>query len=300
MKNAVPPISAAAIAALRGNPQFAVAMREDARGVVTLLHGNRILNSLMNDRARALFGALALFLHHADDGVPGLTVGGMKELCVRLGLCSRGRCEAMLALMRATGFFVAVPHRDARRRQLAPTEKPLALFRARWERNFSALRHAMPEAEHYLAALDDPAFFREFVLALGKRYVGGFRLLHYVPELEIFAERSSGIVILFSLALECPPDGPFPPIGPVPLSISALAKRFAVSRKHVLTLLRDAEALGFLARGGVDNGEVTLLPPAREGIARLLATMFLFLAQGAEQALDASGKARIALADVAE
>ena len=300
MNTPMPPPSAAAIAALRDHPQFQLAMREAARGVVTLLHGNRVLNSLMNDRARALFGAVALYLHYSGDGNPGLTVGRMKELCVRLGLCSRGRCEAMLALMRAAGFFVSVPNRDGRQRQLAPTEKLLAMYRARWDRNFCAMRLVMPEAANYLAALDDPAFIREFMLALGERYVGGLRLLDYVPELEIFAERSSGVVILYSLALEGPANGPFPPTGPVPLSISALAKRFAVSRKHVLTLLRDAEVQGLLARGGADNGQVTLLTPARDGIEMLLATMFLFLAQSAEQALHASGKASIPFVEVAE
>lgn len=301
MKNAVPPPSAAAIATLRTHPQFQLAMREAAQGVVTLLRGNRILNTLMNDRARAIFGAVALYLHYSDDGNPGLTVGGMKEFCVRLALCSRGRCEAMLALMRATGFLVSVPNRDGRLRQLAPTEKLLTMFRGRWARNFSAMRHAMPEAANYLAALDDPAFVREFTLALGEQYVRGMRLLDYVPELEMFAERSSGIVILYSLALEGADDGPFPPIEPVPLSISALAARFSVSRKHVLTLLRDAEAEGFFARGGADNGHITLLPPARNGIETLLATVFLYLAQSAEQAFRALDRepGRAHLADTA-
>ena len=124
----------AAIAALRGHPRFRAAMRADASSMVAFYRGNRVLNALRSDRARALFTHGALFLHYSgtDAGTPGLTAGAMKDFCVRLGLCSRGRCEATLALMRAGGFFAAAPSGDKRLRPLVPTEKLLALHRERW------------------------------------------------------------------------------------------------------------------------------------------------------------------------
>jgi hypothetical protein len=72
-------------------------------------------------------------------------------------------------------------------------------------------------------------------------------------------------VIVLSLTLAGAADDPFPPAEPVPLSINALATTFSVSRKHVLTLLRDAESEGLLARGGASNDQVTILPRAPRG-----------------------------------
>ena len=268
--------------------------------MVAFYRGNRVLNALMSDRARALFTHGALFLHYSgtDAGTPGLTAGAMKDFCVRLGLCSRGRCEATLALMRAGGFFAAAPSGDKRLRPLVPTEKLLALHRERWAARLSAMRGVLPDADRYCVARDNPAFFRGFALSLAEAFVGGMRLIEHAPELEIFVERNAGLVILLSLALASAADGLFPPVEPVPLSINALATTFSVSRKHVLTLLRDAEAQGLLARGGAANNRITLLPRARAGLETLFATIFLLFAQCAEQSqpAHAEGSARQAAA----
>ena len=260
---------------------------------MTLYRSDRLLNALMNDRARALFSHVALYLHYAEEnsGRPGLTIGAMKELCVRLALCSGGRCEAMLALMRAAGMLAAVPNPDRRRRPLVPTEKLLALHRDRWGAHFDAMSAAIPAAIAYRAALDNPTFIRVFVLELGRRFISGLRILDAAPELELFAERNAGVMVLYSLALAGPADEAFPPVGPVPLSINALATRFSVSRKHVLTMLRDAEAQALLARGGSANNEITLLPRGREALEMMLATMFLYMADCAEHALQACNAA---------
>lgn len=281
-----------ALSGLRNREGFQAAMRAAARSTVALYRGNRLLNSLMNDRARALFAHVALYLHFV--GEPGLTVGAMKELCVRLGLCSPGRCEAVLALMRAAGFFDTAPHADRRRRLLVPNEKLIALQCERWGAHLEAMCLVMPKAEHYCAALGDGVFVRAFVISLVEKFVAGLRILDHAPGLEMVAERNAGMVILFSLALAGPADGPFAPTAPVPLSINALAKAFSVSRKHVLTLLRDAEAQGLLARGGPANDEITLLPPARESLEMLFATMFGLLARCAEDGLRARGQHKAA------
>jgi hypothetical protein len=275
----------AAIAALRADPQFQSVMRELAGSMVARYRGNRLLNSLINDRARAVFTHGALYLHYsAAPADAGFTVGAIKDFCVEHGLCSRGRCEATLALMRAAGYFAAAPSGDRRRRPLVPTAKLLALHRERWSDHFRAMRRVLPQGERYRNALDDPDFFKRFVLTLGAAFSGGFRLLENAPELEIFAERNAGMVILLSLALGGPPEGPFPPVAPVPLSINALATAFAVSRKHVLTLLRDAQAEGLLERGA-GSSQIRILPRARSAIEILLATICLFLAEGAAQSI---------------
>src|SRR5665213_425149 len=283
-----------AISALRNQAGFQVAIGSAARSFVALYRGNRLLNSLMNDRARALFTHVALYLHYQGmpGGRPGLTVGAMKDICVQLRLCSPGRCEAVLALMRSAGFFGSAPNADRRRRVLIPTGKLMALHRQRWGANFEAMRLVMPAAERYCAALSDDRFVRAFVGSLVEKFIAGLRVLDYAPELEMFAERNAGMVILFSLALAGPGQGPIAPPMAVPLSINALATMFSVSRKHVLTMLRDAEAQQLLVRGGQGNDEITILPRGRDALETMFATMFLYLAQCAEDGLRASGEAR--------
>jgi hypothetical protein len=278
-----------AIVRLRSHPGFAVAMRAATQSAVTLYRNDRLLNALMHDRARALFSHVALYLHYLEDdeGGPGLTVGAMKDLCTQIGLCSRGRCEAMLAVMRAAGMFAAVPNLDRRRRPLVPTERLLALHRERWGAHFRAMSAAIPEAAAYQASLDDPRFIKGFVLELGRRFIAGLRILGAAPELEDIAERNAGMIIFYSLALAGDPDDAFPPRSPVPLSINGLATKFSVSRKHVLTLLRDAEAQGLLARGGPANNEITLLPRGRAALEMMVASLFLYMAECAEVALRA-------------
>lgn len=77
--------SLAAIDALRRHPQFQPAMRADASTMVALYRGNRVLNALMSDRARALFSHGALFLHYSGADDAGLTVGAMKDFCAMRG-----------------------------------------------------------------------------------------------------------------------------------------------------------------------------------------------------------------------
>ncbi|CCD96717.1 conserved hypothetical protein [Bradyrhizobium sp. ORS 375] len=287
--------SADTVMRLRRQPGFADAMRASTAAAVRLYRGDRILNALLSDRARALFPHVALYLHFVEDrdGELGLTVGAMKEMCVRLGLCSGGRCEAMLALMRAAGLVAAAPHLDRRRRPLVPTDKLIALHRDRWGVQFDAMSAVIPAAVAYRAALNETAFVRTFVLELGRRFIAGLRVLDGAPELEPFAERTAGMVILFSLAHGGGAEEPFPPERPVPLSINGLATRFSVSRKHVLSLIREAEDKGLLARGGAGNDTVIILPRGREAIEQMLATMFLYMADCADVALQAAGRGGI-------
>jgi hypothetical protein len=285
------------VAALRRHPGFQRATRSAAEGVVALYRADRILNALMSDRARALFTHAALYLHYSGTrpGETGLTVGAMKDMCIEHGLCSRGRCEAMLALMRAAGLFVAAPDRDRRRRPLAPTEKLFGMHRERWGRHFEAMQHVMPEAETWRDALADPGFVAAFVVALVRRFMGGQRLVEPASGFELFTERNAGMMILFDLALQGPKDGGFPATVPVRLSINALATKYLVSRKHVLTLLRDAETRRMLARGGLANDAVTILAPAREGLETFQALLFLYLARSAEEAMRACASASVPL-----
>ncbi len=75
------------------------------------------------------------------------------------------------------------------------------------------------------------------------------------------------------------------------MSVSSLSRKFLVSRKHVLTLLRDAEADGLLKR--LDDGEKLLLTPKLfDGVSKFVAAMFLLLGEAAGAALQETARIR--------
>ena len=91
-------------------------------------------------------------------------------------------------------------------------------------------------------------------------------------------------MILFSLLLAGQDDDTVPPRRPVPISISALANRFGISRVHVRTVLRDAETQGLIERTGKDGSQVLFRPGLAAAVETYFAAMFLFTAHCALQA----------------
>jgi hypothetical protein len=180
---------------------------------------------------------------------------------------------------------------DRRQRRLVATEKLFNLLRARWKLHFSAIAPLMPDGPAMVAALDDKNVDGALVEAMVRRFRAGFRLVHSAPGLGLFGERNAGMLILTSLIAAGGEDDTVPPSRPVPISIAALARRFAVSRPHVLKLIRDAAEQGFLERLGADSGMVVLKPRLLEAAQNFFATTYLFLADCMREAMQAGARA---------
>lgn len=285
------PATPEAIAALRAQPGFAQAMRASASGLVGLYEGSHLLNWLMDDRGRLLFGYFAIFLHSTRDPADpssGLTPTRMKALCSELDVCSAGRATAMLSLMRFAGYLAPdVNVSDRRQRPLTVTPKLTTLIFERQRVHFAAMAPLLPDGEKLLRAMDDPAFVGPLVVAMARRFRAGFRFVTHAPGLGLFGERNAGMLILASLVTAGEPGDTMPPQRPVPISISALARRFKVSRPHVLKLIRDAEAKDLIERTGRGGDRVVIRPRLAEGAQNLFATLFLFLADCAREAMRA-------------
>ncbi len=280
------PASPEAITLLRAHPAFPQAMRVSASGIASLYQGSHLLNWLMDDRARLLFGYFAIYFdatRDADDSTSGLTPTRMKAVCIEQHICSPGRATAMLSLMRFAGYLspdTAVA--DRRHRPLVPTQKLIDLLRARWRLHFAAMAPLFADGEVMLAAVDDATLLKPFVVAMAERFLAGFRVATHAPELGLFSERNGGMLIFASLLSSGEEDDTMPPTRPVPISISALARRFAVSRTHVLKLIQDAEADGAIARQG---DRIVLSPQLADATQTFFATMFLFFAGCAREAM---------------
>lgn len=269
------------LAALRAHPRFAEAVRVSIGNVLVFYGRNRPLGWFFNDRTLTMVGHATMAMDadaSPSDPGSGLTPGRFKGFCAETGLCSEGRAAAVLAIMRLGGYLEAEPHpADRRITLLRPTAKMLEMIRNRLRIASPAVAMLCPEVAPLIARLGsrgaERAMYREF----GRRFLGGYRVLHHAPQIKLFAERDKGMLVLCELMRLADPAGPLPPSEPLPLSLAALARRFHVSRTHVLRLVRDAEAAGLLARTGAKGEWVRFEPPLREGLANFFAASFQML-----------------------
>ncbi len=235
-----------------------------------------------------VFGYFALYLdatRDPEDPRSGLTPTRMKDVAMQWGVCSRGRVG---------GDARAHARRRIRPARVRPRRRPgqpprshqklLDLHRQRLQGQFEAMRDLLPGVQPAPEHLHDQAFQYGLVLGLADYFTTGFRMLDQTPELKLFAERTAGMVILFSLRLnELEPS----PESSASASIAGLSRRFRVSRTHILRLLRDAERQELLSRIPGSEG-IALAQPARDALERFFAVMFLYLAAGARAAFAAA------------
>lgn len=275
--------------AIRCHPCFPSAMRESAGALVQEHARNRLLNRLISDRGRALFGILALYLHF--HGAGGLTASRMADLAEELGVCSRGRVKALLVLLRWAGYLSPAPSPgDPRSRPLAPTGRMQAAYRVRWQRQLEVIAPMVAEAGAVAHRLDDPAMFGDFAVAVGGVIRSGFRILDHCPAIVPVAERDNGLLVLLRLAVSAP--GFFAGDDPFALSVTEIAAAVRVSRSHALNLLREAERHGLIERGAPRTREgivVRCRPLLADSLAGFFAATYAVMAAAA---IEVSGRAR--------
>jgi hypothetical protein len=271
------------------HPQFQVAAARAAMGLVEMYRGNRILNRILNDRGRLAFGMLAMYLDATpDENGVGLTVTRIANLCQETDVCSRGRAKALVMLMRWAGYLepAGAEVTNGRVRPLVPTPLLLEQQRLRWENLYGGLALIDPCGTEVVKHLDDPIFLRLLARELGARYIAGFRVIHYAPEMNVFMDRDCGLLVALSLLISGEDDDVFPPVRPVPISIAALATQIHVSRAHVLKLMREAEHAGLLDRISSAQGSVRLLPKLNRCMSRFFAVSFSALEHAGRSALE--------------
>jgi hypothetical protein len=279
-------ITAAELPAVCALPRFLEARRAAASQIIEDHAGNRLLNSVFNDRGRFLIGMFVQYLHHVRlDGETeaGLTVGRLRALCVKTGTSSPGRATAMLGLMRLSGYVTAAPRpRDGRQRVFVPTQRLVALQRRRWSRHLAALSLIMPEGRAGLDRIGDPVFEAALLRHMAGGIVEGFRFGHYVPELASYFERTAALIILVQLAELVSASAPK---SAAPTSISRLAGQFGVARAQARKILDDAAADGFIRRASGSREPIVVLPALTEAVSRFFAASFLYTAHCVRLAL---------------
>jgi len=263
-------VNAAALAALKARPGYAAALDYAMRQGVRLYEADPVRRLMMSDRARFVFTSGALHLHFnagPDSARAGLTPGRLREAFAEAGLGGPNRAAAVIALMRWGGFLETAPAGpDRRRRLLIPTTRLVETFRERLRGQLEALALADPAYADGPTLIDDHDFYRALLALQYRGFTSGFRLIGLAPEAAPFLERSCGIPLLFLLSL---PEG-------AGLSVSAMARRFGVSRAHVLLTLADAERQGLIRRGADGPADRIMQPALRDLVERFVGSAFLF------------------------
>lgn len=273
-----------AIASMRAQPSFTQAMR--AATIRTLEHcgQNRSMARISRDSGQFLLAMLSLYLHVTG----GVTIGRLQALCVEANLCSPGRAVAILVQLRLLGFVRPLAQAgDQRMRRYAPTPDMNDAFHT-WLRDLlEATALVDADASAARARFDEPVVFASIVRTFGEGVLAAAKVYQpKSPSLAVISGRAGGMLILYHLLLQGEEADGFPPQGSVRASAHELSRRFGVSRQHVMRVLGEAEAIGYLQRDSA-RSQCVIQPPLREEIELYFAIMFLSAGHCARHALRA-------------
>lgn len=268
-----------AIAAVRREPRFRQALAAVLVSSIEFYQRRWLADRLLNDRARFGMAALIMFLHfsyRAEIADSGLTVARLREICVAAGVCSEGRVESMLLMMRAGGFLERAAESDRHVHRYVPTAKLIELHRSRHRQVLSALdilRGHKDDLTRICGSHEDACYSR-YVVASGLAFVAGYRIVDAAPELRKIVDRDAGLPLMMCVLLASPDYAALVSEEMRPGSVAGLARRFSVTRIHVRSVLRDAESAGFLIRHG-DTEPVTALPALIGAMEDFFASAFV-------------------------
>jgi hypothetical protein len=265
---------------MAAQPGFADACRMSDRNTIERHGRNPLLSRVAKDLKQLFYGYLVLYLEARD----GITLTALRDVCREIGLASRGRALALLVHLRAIGYIHVDPNRtDGRVRRYRPSEQMTTALRDIIADQLRAFCLVEPTAVGMAERLAEPEFFKAFVLQAG---TGLLKAVKARPTSDIshFTHRDAGIIILSHILATAEDGDSYPPRGPVRMSVTELAKKFAVSRSHVFRLLRDAEKLGLLTRNP-DEQTGTITEKLRADIVAFHVFAFLGLASCLQAAL---------------
>lgn len=246
---------AEASAAVLGDPRFPQTLPHFCRVIAEVwAHLRRV--GLPVDDAGSFSAAVVVIVTEG-----ALSATEVEEFCAVMKLASRHRARALLDALQAKGFIErGKDPGDARRVMLRATPLLIGHFQ-RW---IAALADVTAPWSGVAAADVDEPMVRQYLGVIAEAYRAGFVLYQGFPVVEAFMHRRSGYSLLLSLLGRAGPDGA------ATLNRAQFATAHGVSRPHVVVLLREAEARGWLTRGRADA--VTLAPPVIDETRRWIAS----------------------------
>lgn len=267
---------------LRENPHYPLAVRTFAVNMLAAGDADPVLDGILKDAGRNVAAMCTAHLHFSG----GLTLPRLKALCARSGLVSPGRARALLLYLRYLGY---VEPSSVRRRGEPMLYLPTASFLATWREHLravlGAVQHLEPAVGILLDRFDTPGIFETYAGILCEVFIDAARSFDVEsPYFRVFMHRYAGIQIVHALLADSRADT-FPPQRPIPVSLSAIARRFRVSRAHVRRLLA-AAAREKLVRLEED-GTLVFAPEGRAALDAVFATQMIRFLSAASRTFQA-------------
>ncbi|MCF8506359.1 MAG: hypothetical protein K9G59_15715 [Caulobacter sp.] len=255
------------------SPGFPEAHRQAVEGALAYAHGHTAFQATVSDAGQFFLCGVALYM----DASGGLTHRRLRGLMGDSGLISAGRASALLWRLRL-GKFIEPLDGDAGKgllKRFVPTRAMEDAFRERFRVDLQAITILEPAIAPVLARLDEPAVFRGLIRQMGDDLISA--AVREEPRLKVYnriAARTAGVLVMYELVTSVTGEGDFPCCGVAATSVAGLARKFGVSRSHILSLLRQMEAAGFI-RFDADSGRPVILPPMREALRLCEALVFM-------------------------
>jgi AraC-like DNA-binding protein len=271
-------------AALAEHPSLGAAAGALASAMSSLSSADGPLKRIFIDAGRYIAVMAAYYLHEEGE----LTLARLKALCAGSQLLSAGRARAVLRQLEHQGYVTSEPEGGERGRRYAIAEPLASEWLAHLRAALAAARPIEPAVDLVLSAPDDGPI-RTFARLHAEALLA--TPAHDVVEpalIRVFMHPLAGNQILWTLTLLAAEDE-FPPRVAGPLNLSALAKRFGVSRTHLKRIFLAAEREG-VARLGRD-GMARFEEDARAQVAGFYCSQFQQLLRAAARAARAHGLA---------
>lgn len=250
-----------------GHPAFAQAQNTAMAGALAFCDSHTEFQATISDMGSFFLCVLALYL----DASGGIVHRRLRELTGGSGILSAGRASAILWRLRHGNFIEPAPQADGASR-FVPTVMMRRAFQDRMRADYDALLLMEPGLVRMLERIDSPLVFNAFIQQMGEDFLASVsRPDPHLGDFLTVAARSYGCIIMYAVALA--PEVP---------QVAPLARRFGVSRSHVLRIFRHMESLGYLET----RGEERLVTPLfRRLLARFQGLVFAGELSAAHKAL---------------
>lgn len=259
----------------RAHPRFHEALRHSLTASLRMVDREEEFQRLIIDLPAFLIAVVALYL----DATGGLTHRRLRDLAGIKGFLSGGRVSVLLLRMQMIGYVHAVSSSAPGVPKLyRPTAKMAAVLKARIRVELEAVVLMAPELAGLLETYDRTDGLAAFMRVLGESAVASARRpSSLLPGLVEIGNRRAGTALLMALLEASAEAAGGPPCpGPLEVSISALARRFRVSRTHVLKVLIDAERHGYFTRDA--DGRSVVEPALVEDMETYYAGIYIGMA----------------------
>lgn len=257
---------------IAADPRFAAALVAAATGMGAVYERHGTMRRLLNDRGRIAVAAAAFLLD------PAISVAAILRM-VPASYIGRARVRAFLILLEREGLLVEEPPGPDRR--LRHYRLGDAVKEAVADYVEAILRPALPFKHARIGDLRHPALIRYCMIRSSLVRMSGHELFEASPILRRISDLKGGNIFLLELL-----RGGHDPANPPQLARATLARRFDMSRSHVIDLVRLCRQEGWLVGPpGAEQPAPELLHQGRLYFARHFALAALLLDAAAAEGI---------------